>query len=490
MTKIWPTADQAMHHAAHHAVAPLVWDPGSHLVSRFTFGPTAANRAYLVKHTVESWWQGQVTAGRQYSGYRGHAAVAAQGPLLSKSPSEVRAWLKAHGGEYGWEAMDQLSRVTLGLQVWSKAQLYETLVDFFSNHLNVANHNGDVWNTRHAYDRDVIRKFAFGRFSDMLVASSKHPAMLVYLNLAESNKSAVNENYGRELLELHTVGLGYSESDVKNSARALTGRTLYGDHRYVYDPDLHWTGPIRVLGFSHANVSATGGESVGDAYVRYLATHPKTAAHIARKLCQRFVSDNPSNALVSAVANAYLKNHTEILPTVHTILRSEEFWMTRGRKVRRPVENLIATIRVLGNPVSDMGKALDTLDWMSQSLGQRPLDWAPPNGYPDVAAAWRSSGTLINLWSFHRGFAQNWWDGFGKIKAESLYGSAKPKNSGQAIVALTKRLTGMTFSASHRAALQKFLAEPASTPLAKSNLQWYLPHLIPLILDAPHHALR
>ena len=147
--------------------------------------------------------------------------------------------------------MDQLTQVTLGLQAWSVAQLYETLVDFFSNHLNVPNHNGDVWNTRHAYDRDVIRKLRdSARSRDMLLASAKHPAMLIYLNLAESTKTAVNENYGRELLELHTVGLHYSENDVKNAARLLTGRTVDENQHYLFDDYIHATGRVKVLGFT------------------------------------------------------------------------------------------------------------------------------------------------------------------------------------------------------------------------------------------------
>lgn len=492
MTRIYATADAALKAARRTAVAPMAWDPVGLLLSRFAFGPTASSRAYPATHGAEAWWNQQVAAGHSHPYYTGHAVVAAQGPLLSQSPAEVRAWLSAQGDQYGWAAMDQLSRVTLGLQAWSGAQLYETLVDFFSNVLNVANHNGDVWNTRHTFDRDVIRRYAFGSFSDMLVASSKSPAMLIYLNLAESDKSAINENYGRELLELHTVGLvaGYTEDDVKNSARVLTGRTLYGDHRYVYDPDRHWVGPIRVLGFQHANSSADGGEAVGDAYLRYLASHPRTATRLATRLCQRFVSDTPSAALIDAVSKSYLANKTQILPTVRTILRSDEFWMSRGRKVRRPTENLLATIRTLGNPPSDMAKALATLHWMSSNIGDLPLEWSAPNGYPDVAASWRSSGTLLALWEYHRGFAQNWWDGFGPITLESLYGPVKPATSGAAIALLTKRLTGTTFPAGHRQILQDFLGEPATTKLADSKLKWLLGHLVPLILDAPQHALR
>jgi hypothetical protein len=491
-TRIWPDAHTAMARAARTAVAPLTVDTAGHLLSRFSFGPTAADRDWVAAQGPDAWWSAQVAAGKALSGYRGVPSVAAVGPLLDRQPAAVRAWLKAAGTEYGWQAMDQLGLVTLGLQAFSPAQLYETVVDFFANHLNVANHNGDVWHTRHTMDRDVIRAHAFGTYSDMLLASSRNPAMLVYLSLASSKKTAVNENYGRELLELHTVGIeaGYTEDEVKNSARILTGRSLDADFDYAYRPQWHWTGPITVLGFSHANATAEGGEAAGDAYLRYLAAHPSTARRLARKLCLRFVSDAPSATLVEAVAQAYLSSGTNILSTLSAIVRSDEFWASRGAKIRRPTENLLATVRILGNRPNDTAKALNTLNWMTSVVGHRPLDWPSPDGYPDVAGAWRSSATLLTLWEFHRGFAQSWWDGFAPLNCTTLYGSAKPRTSGEAVDALTRRLTGASFSAPHRLALQRFLGEPATTPIAKSMLRWLLPHLVPLILDGPHHALR
>ena len=489
-TTIYSSISAAISNAKRTAVAPLTWDPVDHLLSRFAFGPTAYMRADVAKNGASSWYNRQVTAGTTHLGYSANTHVAAQGPLLSMSPYDVRQWLKAQGDEYGWEAMDQLTRVTLGLQTWSSAQLYETLVDFFANHLNVANHNGDLWNTRHAYDRDVIRRHAMGSFTDMLLASAKHPATLLYLNLAESTKTAVNENYGRELLELHTVGLKYyTEADVKNASKLLTGRTIDDNMHYLYDDYIHYVGPIKVLGFTHANSTATGGEAAGDALVRYLAAHPATAVNLARKMCVRFVSDSPSSTLVNAVAKAYRDNHTQILPMVLTILRSNEFWESRGKKVRRPAENLIATIRVLGIGVSNWSEALDTLYWMTNDMDDTPLEWSPPNGYPDVAAAWRSSGTLLRLWQGHLGMAGGWWSGLEAANINALYGGT-PTNSGDAINRLTKRLTGMTWSTTHRGVLQTFLNEPATTPMSDSVLQWWGEPLAALILDAPHHALR
>jgi hypothetical protein len=487
-TTIWPSIAAAVQNSPHTARAPMRWDPASLLLARFAFGDSPASRAELASYGYDGWWARQLAAP---TGYAAHPAVAAHGSLLGMSPKDVRAWLKANGNEYGWELMDQLTEVTLGLQTWSPAQLYETVVDFFANHLNVANHSDGVWTTRHTMDRDVIRRHAFGSFTDMLLASAKDPAMLQYLSLAKSTKSAVNENYGRELLELHTVGAGnYTEEDVKNSAKILTGRTTDADYNYLYNPTKHYVGPITVMGFSHPNGTAADGEAAGDGYLRYLASHPKTANRLAQKLCIRFVSDTPTPSLVAEVAKAYLDNGTRILPMLSVLLRSTEFWTSRGAKVRRPAENLVATIRILGYGPGALATTLPSLHWMSSSIGQVPLDWSPPNGYPDVASAWRSSGTLLNLWQYHRGFAQSWWDGFDPVDLTKLYGSPAPTTSGAAIAALCVRLTGSPLPATHVAALQSFLGEPASTSLDKSMLRWYLAHLVPLILDSPTFALR
>jgi hypothetical protein len=126
---------------------------------------------------------------------------------------------------------------------------------------------------------------------------------------------------------------------------------------------------------------------------------------------------------------------------------------------------------------------------MTNDLGNCPLDWPAPNGYPDVAAAWRSSGTLLRSWEYHLGTVGGWWDGLGGANVDALYGGT-PANSGDAIKRLTKRLTGMTWSSTHLAVLQTFLDEPASTPMSQSVLRWWGEPLAAVILDGPHHALR
>jgi uncharacterized protein DUF1800 len=486
--KIYPTMTAALAATKRTAAAPLAWDSTALLLSRCAFGPDPAARSWVGKHGPDAWYSQQVGYGTTYRTYAGVPKATAMYPMLTMSPFDTRQALAAKGNQYGWDAMDALTRVTLAHQAWSPAQLYEVLVDVFSNHLNVPNHNGDMWITRHCFDRDVIRRYAMGSFTDMLLASAKHPAMLTYLNVADSTKYAINENYGRELLELHTVGRHYSESDVKNCARMLTGRTTDRNYHYVYDDYVHPTGAVTVLGFKHANASATGGEAAGDAMLRYLAAHKDTAQNLAQKLCVRLVSDNPSAGLVAAVATAYLDNKTQILPMVSTILRSTEFWASRGKKVRRPAENLIATLRVLDVGVSDWAKALATLHWMTVSMGHCPLEWPAPNGYPDVAAAWRSAGTLLDVWEKHLGFAGGWWDGFADVDINTLYGTA-PATSGAAVTKLTQRLTGQTWSAADAGALQTMLGEDASTPMSKSILRWWGGYLTAAVLDAPHFAL-
>lgn len=486
----WPTMADAIANATQVASPPLAWDPNSHLLSRLTFGATPEDRANLAALGPDAWFAKQVALGQQYSGYRGRPEVCTRANLLRLSPYDLREWLRANGNEYGWDAMDQLSEVTVGLQVYSVAQLYEVLVDVFANHLNVPNHNGDMWNTRADFDRTVTRKYAFGRFSDMLVASCKHPAMLTYLSLCSSTKNTINENYAREVLELHTVGLHYSESDVQNTARMLTGRTLDMHQHYVYDDYIHAGGAVSVLGFTDPNRTPALGEAAGDRLLRYLAAHQYTAQNIARKLCVRFVSDNPSSDLVAGVAQAYVDNDTAIIPTLSKILCSTEFWESRGQKTRRPAENLVGSVRALGSKPAAWTTALKTLHWMCVALGEPLLDWQAPDGYADVAMRWRSSSALLQVWDYHLAFLSRWAAGFVPGDISSLYGGT-PQTSGEAIDMLTNRLTGMRFSDADRQTLLTFLGDPSfDTPMTASGMRWTALYLVGLILHSPYHALR
>jgi hypothetical protein len=487
---IYPSAAAAIAAVSPSAKAPYAWDPRQLALNRFGFGAKPADR--LTAFDPDAWWATQVATGTASPGYSAFPPAATMGPLLTQTPAQARAYMKAQGNEYNWTAMDQLCVVTLAMQMFSPAQLFETVVDFFSNHLNVANRTSDVWNTRHDYDRLVIRANAFGTFEAMLQASAKHPAMLYYLNQAESNKTAVNENYGRELLELHTVGLNYTEADVKNSAAIMTGRTVNdADQTYVYKSNIHSTGPVTVLGFSDPNATGAGGEAVGNAYVSYLARHQLTAQNLARKLCLHYVSDTPSADLISKIAAVYLANGTAILPTVSAIFCSDEFWLSRGNKVRRPCENVVATVRAINQqPASDYATAIGQVRWWIFNMNNSPLECLTPNGYGDLAAQWRSAGNLINLWNLHRGLTLGWWNGWVTVDPATLLNGVTPATAGAAIDALSNTLVGQPVSAAHKQTLLTYVGDAATTAYASSRTKSTLAGLAVLLLDSPYFATR
>jgi len=466
----------------------LATDPALHLLRRTTFGVTQTELAEVRQVGIDRWLQDQLEpakvadadADHVWSGYR----------TASMSPVQIRGAIK----KYSWDAMFEYGQATLTRQLWSRRQVYEVMVDFWANHLNMTMPSDAAWDVGVSYHNDVIRKHAIGTFTDLLLDAMRHPAMLSYLNNNESKKSAVNENLGRELLELHTVGVrsGYTETDVRNSAYILTGRTIDGETgAFKYDPKRHWTGPVTVLEFSHANASADGGLDVGDAYLRYLAAHPATARSIARKLAVRFVADNPPTALVDRLTEVYLQSGTAIHPVLWALFSSTEFWASVGQKTRRPLENVVATARTLGvRPGADneaTKKGVGSLYWSLDQLGHRPLAWAPPNGYPDVQAAWASAGGMLQQWNRHRGLVQGWWKELTYVKPEQL---VQAGTVGEFVDGLCDRLLFQRMLPAHRDALLAFVGEPAGKAFTSSNLKGMAGHLAPLVLDSPYFALR
>src|SRR5262245_22364648 len=243
------------------AAAPLVTkDQDLHLLRRATYGPTKGSLADLKRLGRSAWLERQLRPA-SIDDRACDQLIAARFPRLDWSMD--RAWNEL---DFGWDVMFDLGVATVARAAWSERQLFESMVDFWSNHLNVTNPSDNGWYCRHDYDRTVIRRHALGRFSDMLLASAEHPAMLLYLNNAESSKDDPNENYGRELLELHSVGVdaGYGEDGMWNSTLIMTGFGIdWDDGRFRYSSDDHHTGKVRVLGFSAKNGSARGGRDVG-----------------------------------------------------------------------------------------------------------------------------------------------------------------------------------------------------------------------------------
>jgi uncharacterized protein (DUF1800 family) len=464
-------------------------DPIAHLLRRATFGPTPATLAEAARLGVAGWLDRQLDPAR-IDDARADSLLGRL-PLAGASIATVRAELEQHS----YEAFGQLGRAAVARAAWSNRQLFEVVAQFWANHLHIAAPSGGVWDSRCDYEAQVIRKHTFGKFADMLKASVKHPAMLTYLDNRSSTRSHPNENYARELMELHTVGVIHSEDDVQNAARLLTGLTVGSAGTYTYNASRHATGPVRVLGFSHPNATADAGEAGAMAFADYLARHPATAQRIATKLCHRFVADEAPAALVTRLARIYLDNDTAIVPVLRALFTSAEFAGSAGLKARTPFEDMIAGVRALGlGPEASGIKALDALHNAMVDAGNAPYRWGPPNGYPDVAVAWASPSAFLLKCNLHLNLAAGWYPSQLTRPADlldSLVGSL-PGTYGALVDALAVRLTGAKLPATHTAAVLSVAAKVPTSPLSGSDksLAGSAPYLIALVLDSPTFQLR
>jgi uncharacterized protein (DUF1800 family) len=463
-------------------------DPVWHLLRRATYGPTPQLIADLRARGANAWLEEQLKPS-SIDDSACTAYVAAAYPSLAKSVTQIRSSY-SNGS---WTAMTELGMAKIARSVLSKRQLFEMMVEFWHDHLHVASPSSEVWDVMTSYDRDVIRPFAFGRFSDLLLASAKHPAMLRILNNYQSSVDTLNENYGRELLELHTVGVqsGYTQAEVVDSARILTGWTVGRHGEFAYYNDWHYTGPVKVLGFSAANSDQFGGLTLGAQYLDYLAHHPATARHLAYKLAVRFVSDYPSAALVDKLATVYLNNDTAIPPVLGALFTDNEFLNSYGAKLRRPFEDVTASFRAVGvTPSSGVANSFGSMYWSLSALGHQPMAWHAPDGYPDTADAWLSTGGTLGRWNLHMGVLGRWWsDGFTLGTPAALLGGSTPATLGALVDAMTNRLLGVTFASGHRQALLDFLTS-SDAGAVSSAMQWRLDVLGALILDSPYGLQR
>jgi uncharacterized protein (DUF1800 family) len=483
--------------------SPLASNPSFtwHLLRRTTFGLTPELlQDVTTAGGVLAWLDRQLNPGTIPDA--ACDAEMALFPLASVNPPEVYAKL-SNGG---WSSMVDVVRGTFARQIWSKRQLFEVMVEFWSNHLNITSPSSEPWATKAWDDRNVIRANALGRFDEMLVASMKSPAMLLYLNNSESRGSAPNENYGRELLELHTVGVdaGYGHDGVLHAAYALTGLTTWDPWNggvaanlgtFRYRPEWHRTGQLNVLGWTHPNADRTAGVAVAESLGRYLANHPATAARIARKLVIRFVADNPPQALVNRLAKVYLDNQTAVVPVLRALFASSEFASSTGQKFRRPNEDVVASIRAVGmrpDPASKKTGAIANMCWFVGELENAPHGWHQPDGYPDTAHAWTGAGTTLGRWNLHAAVAQRWWkDGvtYPANLATHLLGPTLPATRRQMVdILIARLLPGQNPSVAHRAALVKFLG--ADGKLLASDLTGIFPILVGLVLDSPYWCVR
>jgi uncharacterized protein (DUF1800 family) len=322
-------------------------------------------------------------------------------------------------------------RAALVRAVFSQRQLFEVLTDFWHNHFNVQVSNSDSSPVFIHYTRDVIRANALGNFRRMLEDVAQSTAMLYYLDNATNTRSGPNENYARELLELHTFGaenylgfvdpfsvppcpedpsfpIGYSDLDVYDTAAAFTGWTVKDgrngpedDGGFIYRQSLHDAGPKLVLGryIFPEQPAMKDGRDILDR----IAQHPRVAKYVCKKLIRRFISDRPDQALIDSAAAIFRANWQspdQIKLTLRHILLSDALKHSWGMKHRRPYELLVAAMRVGGTDWTLKPDDSRSNDLMSRlaSTGHSPYDWAAPNGYPDTGVAWSGSNSMAMSW--------------------------------------------------------------------------------------------
>jgi len=390
----------------------------------------------------------------------------------------VRDYYEANGLQLPQRIMAELQASRILRAVYSERQLQEVMVDFWSNHFNVfAGKGADRWLLM-SYDRDTIRPNAMGRFEDLLVATAKSPAMLFYLDNFQSvspnaqrgsrlrtqrggfldllmgnrrnermidrasrgqqpdargsqfpaqpqqrQRRGINENYARELMELHTLGVdgGYIQKDVQEVARCFTGWTIFAPRgggaaaaalmgegaranagSFYFAPRMHDDGEKTVLGHK---IPAGGGMKDGLMVLDILAHHPSTAKFIAYKLVRHFVSDNPPTSLVDSVATTYNKTDGDIREMLRTIFFSPEFNSPGNyrAKIKRPFELAISAIRTLG---AETNGGPQVHQWIAR-MGQPLYGYQTPNGYADTAEAWVNTGALLERLNFGLALASN-----------------------------------------------------------------------------------
>lgn len=389
-------------------------DPVAHALNRLTFGPTPGEYGRVAKMGVAAFIDEQLAPEKIENGLCNR--VTARFCDMWSEP------LIEHYDEDEETLTPLLRRLTTLRAVYSNAQLFEVMCEFWSDHFNIDPGKGDCRWSKVGDDRDVIRKHALGNFREMLRASALSPAMLWYLdgqaNQTRKPGDKPNENYARELMELHTLGVhgGYSQKDVMEVARCLTGWTLnakrrsgaifkrndgrlFGELGDVYfQPEAHDGGAKTVLG---QDIPAGLGEDDIERVIDIVAQHPSTARYLATKLCKRFIADEPAESVVSVVAAKFTETKGDIKATLRTLFSTPEFSASAGVKLKRPFHYIISALRVT-NAQTDGDKPVHQF---LEKMGQAPFRYPTPDGYPLEASHWHA--TLLWRWKFALALSNN-----------------------------------------------------------------------------------
>lgn len=392
----------------------------THVLNRLSFGPVPGDRTQVQREGISAYISRQLN----FNSADELAAIASNMtalPNLKRSPVELfdqyAAPKKATDAQRmaanrrQTEVLKEAERARLLLAIGSASQLQEVMVDFWFNHFNVFAGKGPIKMWVGAYEHQAIRPFALGKFRDLLKATAKHPAMLFYLdNWRNTDPNSVhargafrglNENYARELLELHTLGAnaGYRQADVESLARILTGWSSVNYNQ----PGRDESGFLFVRGRHDASdkvllgeAIAGGGVEEGERALDLLAAHPSTARHISYKLAQYFVADVPSPTLVEHLAGVFSTSEGDIKAVLLALFEHPEFWTTANyqSKFKTPYQYLLSAVRAIGLTVLP-GEMLNRLSGGIVQLGMPIYRCRTPNGYAQTKDPWLTSDAML-----------------------------------------------------------------------------------------------
>lgn len=416
--------------------------------------------------------------------YKGPRAMQLVDDMKPEQRETVEAMIQPQA------VLGELAEAKLLRAIYSNRQLDEVMTDFWFNHFNVFIGKGPDRYMVSAYERDVIRPHALGKFKDILAATAKSPAMLFYLDnwqsvgphselalygpqrfagrrgrfprprpqQAKNRPSGLNENYAREIMELHTLGVdgGYTQKDVTELAKVLTGWTIERPQlggEFKFNERAHEPGAKYVLG----RKIGEHGEKEGEEMLDVLAHHPSTAKFISRKLAMRFVSDNPPQALVDRMAETFLKKDGDIREVLRTMFHSPEFWAADAyrAKMKTPFEFVASAARASGADIQNALPLVATLNRMGMPL----YAMQPPTGYSMKAEAWVNSSALLNRMNFALQLASGRLPGT-SLDPQALIPGPAPADPQAALAALEQSILAGDVSSQTHAVMQKQLGDP------------------------------
>ncbi|MGC1306407.1 MAG: DUF1800 domain-containing protein [Phormidesmis sp.] len=397
----------------------------THVLNRLSFGPRPGDRAQIERSGIKAYIQQQLTP-EHLADPPALKRRLQRFPALQLSPVELfeqyapppkaSAEQRQNARSRQVQMLNESVQARLLRALESPRQLYEMMVDFWFNHFNVFVGKGLTMVWAGDYEQSAIRPHALGKFRALLGATAKHPAMLFYLdnwrntdpnsNAAKGAFSGFNENYARELLELHTLGIdgGYSQADVENLTRIFTGWTMlhHGQRArdqsgFMFVANRHDPGSKVLLD----KAIAPGGLNEGEAALDLLAQHPATARHLSRKLAQYFVADNPPESLVETLAKTFLASGGDIRSVLSALFESAEFWDPAyyQRKFKTPYQYLLSMTRAVGL-VSPTEERLKRLNGAMTQLGMPLYYCRTPDGYAQVEAPWLSPDAMLRRVNF------------------------------------------------------------------------------------------